>query len=296
MNTRDSTILPLVLGAGGRLGTALQEILAERHPAAVFATRVEVDITDPWRLVAEVERLEPTVIINAASFTHVDGCELDPERANLVNEVGARNVARAARQFGAKLLHLSTDFVFDGRLSRAYAESDEPAPLSVYGRSKLQGERAVSEECPGAVVVRASWFFGAGEADFPENFLRRIEERQPLSIVADRFGSPTYIPDLAEAIARLLHVEHAGPVHFTNSGERTSRYHFTMRAAAAAGLDPATVTPVSQREWKGDRAPRPMNSALDPSLFVRLTGWRPRSWEEALQAYVRARKKTGGDG
>lgn len=293
MKTRDSTLLPLVLGAGGRLGRALQDAMAEEHPAAVFATRAELDITDEWRLVAEVERLQPTVIINTASFTHVDGCELDAERANLVNNTGARHVARAARSVGARLLHLSTDFVFDGKLSRAYAESDATAPLSVYGRSKLAGEKAVMEECPGAVLVRASWFFGEGESKFPENFLRRITERQPLSLVSDRFGSPTYICDLAEAIVRLLHVDHVGVIHFTNSGERTTRYHFMLRAAETAGLDCATVKAVPQHEWKGDRAPRPTNSALDPSLFIRLTGWTPRSWEEALEAYLRSRQPTG---
>ncbi len=292
MKTNDPTLSPLVLGAGGRLGRALQDAMAEECPAAVFATRTELDITDEWRLAAEVERLQPTVIINTASFTHVDGCELDAERANLVNDAGARHVARAARSVGARLIHLSTDFVFDGKLSRPYVESDATAPLSVYGKSKLAGEKAVAEECPGAVLLRASWFFGEGESKFPENFLRRIEKRQPLSLVSDRFGSPTYVRDLAEAIVRLLHVDLAGVIHFTNSGERTTRYHFMMRAARMAGLDFATVKPVPQHEWKRDRAPRPINSALDPSLFIRRTGWTPRSWEEALEAYLRSRKPT----
>jgi dTDP-4-dehydrorhamnose reductase len=263
--------------------------MADAYPAALFATRDELDVTDYWRLLSELERLEPTIILNAASFTHVDGCEDDPVRADLANHAGAANVARAARQIGARLLHISTDLVFDGALSRPYREDDATQPISVYGRSKLDGETAIRRELPGATILRASWFFGEGAGKFPENFLGMVERRKPLGLVADRTGSPTFIPDLAEAVVRLIPVDRPGVLHFTNLGGATTRFHFVRRAAERLGLDLSTLKPLSHLEWKGDRAPRPMNSALDPSEFIKVTGWRPRTWEEAQDAFLRSR-------
>jgi len=285
----NARIVPLVTGAGGRLGRALLQAMEDVYPAAIFATRDEIDVTDYWRLLSEMERLRPTVVINTASFTHVDGCEDDPDTADRVNHAGARNVARAAAQIGARVIHISTDLVFDGALSRPYGEEDPPAPLSVYGRAKLDGEEAVAREAPGATILRASWFFGEGAGKFPENFLAMIQSGKRVGLVADRYGTPTCIPDLAEAITRLVPIPHEGILHFTNLGEKTTRYHFVRIAAERMGLDLAPLSPLSHTEWKGDRAPRPLNSALDPSLFIRVTGWSPRTWEEALDAFVRSR-------
>jgi len=282
-------IVPLVTGGGGRLGRALEEAMADAYPDALFATRDEIDVTDYWRTLAELERLEPTIIVNAASFTHVDGCEDDPVRSDAANHAGAANVARAAKQIGARLIHISTDLVFDGALTRPYREDDLPRPLSVYGRTKLDGETAVSAELPEATILRASWFFGEGAGKFPDNFLKMLEQGRPLGLVADRFGSPTFIPDLAEAVVRLLPVNRPGILHFTNRGATTTRYHFVRRAADRLGLDLSGLKPLSHLEWKGDRAPRPMNSALDPSEFIRVTGWTPRTWEEAQDAFLRSR-------
>lgn len=288
-----ASIVPLVTGAGGRLGRELQREMVDDYPGAIFATRDELDVTDYWRLISEIERLGPAVIVNAASFTHVDGCEDDPDRAALANHTGARNVARAAAQIGARLIHVSTDLVFDGAIDRHYREDDAPAPLSVYGRTKLDGERAIAEELPGATILRASWFFGAGAGKFPENFLSMLEAGKPLGLVSDRYGTPTYIPDLADAITRMLQVPHEGILHFTNRGGKTTRYHFVKLAAEKAGIDTSSLTPLPHTEWKGDRALRPLNSALDPSLFIRLTRFEPRTWEEALDAFVRARAASG---
>lgn len=278
--------IPLVTGSAGRLGTALQEIMSRRYPAAVFATRDELDISDEFRLVSEFDRLEPTVVINAASMTHVDGCEDSPEVADEINHRGAGHVARAAEQVGARVIQISTDLVFDGKLDRHYVEDDPAAPLSVYGRTKLEGEEAVRAASPGATILRASWYFGPGEGKFPANFIRKIEEGSPLSLVADRYGTPTYIPDLAEAITRLVEVPCEGVLHFTNRGAKTSRYHFILAAAKRLGLDLGPLHPVSHIQWKGDRALRPLNSALDPSRFIELTGWAPPTWEESLAAFL----------
>jgi len=290
---RKAAIVPLVTGSGGRLGSALQQMMADDYPDALFATRAEIDVTDYWRLLAELERLTPTIVINAASFTHVDGCEDDPERADQANRIGAGNVARAAREIGARLIHVSTDLVFDGGLSRRYREDDVASPISVYGRTKLDGENAVRSELPEATILRAAWFFGEGKGKFPENFIATIEQEKPLGLVADRFGSPTYIPDLAEAIVRLVSIPRAGVLHFTNAGEITSRYHFIRRAVDRLGLDGSSLRPVPHLDWTGDRAPRPINSALDHSEFIRLTGWTPRTWEEAQDAWLSLRAAGG---
>lgn len=267
--------------------------MSEGYPSALFATRDELDVTDYWRLLSELERLSPSIVINAASFTQVDGCEDDPARADLANHIGARNVARAARQVGARLIHISTDLVFDGAIPRRYTEDDAAAPISVYGRTKLAGEKAVQAELPDATILRASWYFGEGKGKFPENFLSMIEQKKPLGLVADRYGSPTYIPDLAEAVVRLIPIEHRGILHFTNAGAVTTRYHFIKRAAERLGLDALSLRPLSHLEWRGDRAPRPINSALDPAEHARVTGWTPRSWEEAQDAWLRARAASG---
>jgi dTDP-4-dehydrorhamnose reductase len=264
--------------------------MADEYTATVFATRDELDITDYWRLISEFERLQPTVVINTASITDVDRCEDLSQLAEEVNHQGARNVARAAAQVGARVVHLSTDLVFDGALKRKYVEEDPAAPLSVYGWSKLAGERAVLEELPEATILRSSWFFGEGEGAFPENFLTMIAEGQPLGLVADRYGSPTSIPDLAEALKRLIPIPFQGLLHFTNLGEMTTRYDFILKAARRAGLDLSPLRPLSHLHWKGDRALRPLNSALDPSKFVKLTGWSPPTWEEALEAFLEARE------
>ena len=289
----DTEVIPLITGGGGRLGQALAELMEEEYPAAVIATRDEIDITDYSRTLLEFDRIRPTHVINAASFTHVDGCEEDPVRADLANNIGARNAARASREIGARLIHVSTDLVFDGGLMRPYREEDPVGPLSAYGRTKLDGELAVTEETPEATILRASWFFGEGPGKFPDNFLAMIEQRKPLGLVADRWGTPTYIPDLAEAIIRMISIEHSGILHFTNLGEMTTRFHFVKRAAEKLGLDTSALRPLSHLEWKGDRAPRPINSSLDPSLFAGLAGWAPRTWEEAQDSFLRARAASG---
>ncbi|HXI02998.1 MAG TPA: NAD(P)-dependent oxidoreductase [Candidatus Saccharimonadales bacterium] len=285
--------VPLVTGSTGRLGEALQERMAEAYPAAIFATRDELDITDRWRLESEIERLQPTVVVNAAAITDVDGCEDRPEIADEINHVGAENVAKAAGALGTRVIQISTDLVFDGALKRRYTEDDPPAPLSVYGRSKLLGEEAVRAAAPGSTILRSSWFFGSGVGGFPGRFLAQIEEGSPLGLVADRRGSPTFIPDLAEAITRLIEIPFDGVLHFTNAGDMTTRYHLVFKAASMLKLDTSSLRPLSHLAWKGDRAPRPLNSALDPSRFIALTGWTPPTWEQSLESWARSRRPGG---
>lgn len=288
---------PLITGSNGRLGRSLQAVVedefAESLGAAIFATRDEIDITDYWRLRAELERIEPTVVVNCAAYAHVDGCEEKRDLATLVNVEGARHIARAAAAVEARLIHISTDLVFDGGLAREgrlYREDDEPHPLSHYAATKLEGERAVHEEHPGALVLRSSWFFGPWPPHrFPESFLAGLQGGGSFRIVSDRLGSPTYLRDLARAIARLIDTPASGVLHFANTGEPTSRYHVLKALADRLGVSTARLQPIPNDLWVEDTAPRPIFSALDPSRYAALTGDTPRPWQETLEEYVSER-------
>ncbi|MGH9868182.1 MAG: dTDP-4-dehydrorhamnose reductase [Candidatus Polarisedimenticolia bacterium] len=288
---------PLVLGSNGRLGRALQDVIedeyADRLGETIFATRDEIDITDQWRVAAEIERIAPTVVINCAAYAQVDACETKRELATLVNAEAAGHIARAAAAAGARLIHISTDLVFDGALAdsgRLYREDDEPNPLSHYAASKLEGERAVMGEHPGALVLRSSWFFGPWPSTrFPESFLLGLARGEGFRMVADRLGSPTYLRDLARAVARLVDVRYEGILHFANTGEPTSRYHVLRALAELLGIPVARLQPLPGELWTEDVAPRPAFSALDPSRYAELTGHRPRPWSETLEEYVSER-------
>lgn len=294
MTRPETEALPrlLVVGSRGRLGRAVCRIVedeqADVFPAAVFATRDELDITDYFRLRSELERIEPNLVINCAAYAHVDGCETHRELAQRVNVEGAAHLARAARAVGARLLHVSTDLVFDGSAApHLYGEEDEPHPLSHYAATKLAGEAAVRQQNPDSVVLRSSWFFGPWPADrYPEAFLRMMQRGQRFRMVSDRIGSPTYLADLARAILKLARLPHSGLVHFANTGEPTSRYGLLKALAERLGIDPGPMAPVTDAEWGEDAAMRPRFSALDSSLYERLTGQRPRTWRESLEEYA----------
>jgi dTDP-4-dehydrorhamnose reductase len=194
---------------------------------------------------------------------------------------------------GARLIHVSTDLVFDGALAgsgRLYREDDEPNPLSHYAASKLEGERAVMREHPGAIVLRSSWFFGPWPASrFPESFLGGLQRGQAFRLVSDRLGSPTYLRDLARALVRLVDVPYTGVLHFANTGEPTSRYHVLQAIALRLGIPTARLQPIPNDLWTEDVASRPVFSALDSSRYAELTGQRPRAWSDTLDEYVSER-------
>jgi dTDP-4-dehydrorhamnose reductase len=269
------------------LGRALAELFEERFPGAVSATRAEVDITDRFRLEAELERLRPDVIINCAAFTDVDGCETDPDSARRVNAEGAENAARAAAEVGGRLVHISTDFVFDGARGTPYGEADRPAPLSIYGRTKLEGETRIAAVLDDHLIVRSSWLYGAGRSNFVDQIRRRVLAGERLRVVRDQSGSPTWVVDLARAILELLATPHRGIVHFANAGA-CSRHELAVEIARIVCPAPPSIEPISTDE-AGRLAARPANSVLDTTLYTRLTGERPRAWREALRQYL-----TGG--
>ncbi len=209
---------------------------------------------------------------------------VDPDRARRMNAGGAENAARAAEGSGCRLVHLSTDFVFDGRARRPYLEGDPTGPLSEYGRSKLEGERRVAATCTDHLIVRTAWLYGCGRKNFVDAIRRRAREESVLEVVNDQFGSPTYVADVAEAIAALLPVEHRGIVHFANAGV-CSRYDLAAAILGRLGPGAPRLRPITTGE-AGRLAVRPAYSALDTALFSRITGRVPRPWEDALGDYL----------
>ncbi|MGC4094457.1 MAG: dTDP-4-dehydrorhamnose reductase [Polyangiaceae bacterium] len=283
-----------ICGARGMLGSALVARLA-RDGAEVQATDGELDIADHARVLEFARAERPWLIVNAAAYVRVDDAQDEPEAAFRVNAEGVRCLAEAARDVGARLLHFSTDYVFDGLGSTPYREDDPTLPRSVYGQSKRRGEECLLASLPErAWLVRTSWLFGENGANFVETMLGLMRSRDEVRVVSDQHGRPTYARDLAEASLSLvgaLGVQPAEPgvYHFANS-EPTSRYGFSLgiRDACQARGVPLTVeriVPVSTAEFPRP-APRPAYSVLATDKIEAHLGRAPRSWRDALREYL----------
>ncbi|MFQ5719452.1 MAG: dTDP-4-dehydrorhamnose reductase [Acidobacteriota bacterium] len=280
---------PVVLGSEGRAGRAIASLLASVAPDTVAATRVELDITDYFGLRWELERLEADLVINAAAWSDVDACESDPGRAFAVNATGALNAARAAAACGARMVHLSTDYVFDGTKGEPYVETDDPAPLSVYGRSKMAGELAVLAEHPGALIVRTAWLFGGDgrRPDFVDRILSAGRTSRQISVVSDQRGSPTPVRDLSEGVIALVHSRARGLVHVAGA-EGVDRLGFAAAILDAAGFTHVDLVPVAAGPSHAG-APRPADSRLNVDRYEALVGLPAPAWREALQESVMQR-------
>ncbi len=298
----------LITGANGMLGTALCDSLKQETSYSVVGLDDKVikkfnprgsffrcDITDYSRLVKVVKKISPHVIINAAAYTDVDGCELDPGKAEAINALGARYVAEVARKFNSLLIHISTDFVFDGKSRDAYTEKDVPNPINAYGRTKLDGERFIAEvmgEAQDYIIIRTSWLFGLNGKNFVDTILKKVRREKKLRIVSDQFGSPTYTADLADAIKKVLAIRHNdkgvhGIYHITNS-DNCSWYKLAKSTLELASVYDIDLIPITSEEL--DRpAERPPFSILDNNRFAKLTGRRLRFWNRALGDYIRLR-------
>lgn len=266
-----------ITGADGQLGQSLQAILGAEPVLAL--TRATGDVTDP-RTIEVIADWQPDTVVHAAAMTNVDGCERDPEAAFRVNGIGTRNVALACQQAGAAMLYVSTDYVFDGTKGAPYWEWDATNPISVYGASKLAGETYVHHLLNRFWIVRTAWVYCRGHGNFVTKMLRLAQERQRLQVVTTEVGSPTYAPDLAAAIARLLHLPLYGTYHLTNAGH-CSRYELASKLIELAGL-PAVVEPVNHYP----RAARPPAFAPLCNIVGAEAGIRLRGWEDALAAFM----------
>jgi dTDP-4-dehydrorhamnose reductase len=232
-------------------------------------------------------KYHPGLVINVAAYTDVDGCESRTEEAFSINAQGPKNLAKASLDAGSFLVHMSTDYVFDGNKGAPYVEEDPINPLGVYGRSKAEGERFVRELLPDRhCIVRTQWLFGLHGKNFVEAILTQAQQKDVLRVVCDQRGSPTYAPDLA---IELCDLRARGTLHVTNSGEATW-HEFARKILEVAGLGSVRVEPMTTEELRRP-APRPAYSVMDNSRFIGLTGSGLRSWEEALEAYLDERQR-----
>lgn len=273
----------LITGAGGMVGSDLHEALVARDVDVVALTKSDLDITNARIVTAAVLETRPTIIANCAGYTHVDGAESDERVANAINGSSVEFLAQAANSVDALLLHISSDFVFDGRKESPYEINDQTSPLSAYGRSKRLGELAATHARKHA-VVRTSWLFGRRGPNFVEAIRNQIRKgTNPLRVVNDQRGCPTYTPHLAEALIRIANLEATGIIHYVDEPECTW-YDFACAIVEELGAS-VTVKPVSTDEFPRPAA-RPAFSVLSTERYERITGVKPESWREALREYL----------
>jgi dTDP-4-dehydrorhamnose reductase len=282
----------LVFGAEGQLGREVMALAKVRDIEVVGCNREQADITDFSAVEAAIFSVKPRIVLNAAAYTAVDRAETEQGAAYAANVVGAELVARAAAAKRLPVIHISTDYVFDGTKMGAYVEADPIAPLGVYGATKAEGEARVREQNPRHFILRTAWVYGRYGANFLKTILRLSREREELRIVADQYGCPTATQDLAEAIFAIDRM-------WTEGGSATGTYHFAGTGvttwhgfasliveaqAQAIGRRPK-VTPISTADYPTP-ARRPANSELDSHLFGAVFGYRARAWQKRTQETV----------
>ena len=293
----------LVLGAGGQVGRELMQRPAPRGFALLGLTHAQANIADRQAVEEAVQRHRPDIIVNAAAYTAVDQAESDLDRAFAVNETGPRNVAAAAQDIGAVLVHLSTDYVFDGRKTEAYVEDDPVAPSSAYGRSKEAGEREVRKTISRHLILRTAWVYAAHGSNFLKTMVRLARERKVVRVVADQYGTPTSAADLADAILavlpRLMEKDAAyGTFHLTNAG-RTTWNGFAQEIFVGLtrhGGPMPRLEAITTADYPTP-ARRPVMSVLDCHKIFGAYGIRLRPWQEGVGATLDAlltREMEGG--
>jgi len=275
----------LVLGAKGMLGRDLMPLLRSSLKGDVLGWDIEeINIENETSTVSAIEHLKPGVIINAAAYTDVDGCESHREKAFAVNAEGMRHVALGAQRCGATVVYLSTDYVFGGGKGAPYAEEDAPGPLNVYGASKLKGEEYVQQLTKDFLIVRTQWLYGRHGKNFVDTVLRLAREKKVLTIVDDQVGSPTYTVDLAKALSELVRQERRGIFNVVNKGS-CSWFQFAKEIVRRSGMEGVEVLPISSKELNRP-AVRPAYSVLSTEKLARETGVTLRPWQEAVGAYL----------
>jgi dTDP-4-dehydrorhamnose reductase len=277
----------LVTGAGGMLGRAVVAHCEARGDEVAACTREALDVADAAAVAAAFERERPEAVINCAAWTDVDGCELDPMRAHNVNALGPQNLAHNSRRAGAPLVTVSTDYVFDGGKDGFYTQRDDPNPQSVYGVSKLQGERRARLAASRTMVVRTGWVFGAGGTNFLSRVVELARAGARLKAITDAWGTPTYAPDLAARLRELVGLDLPGFYHVVNSGAGVSFKEFTLAALEEAGLSGEGVEDVSM-DTLSRPAPRPRNSRLRCLLSEAVRLDPLPDWRDALARFVAA--------
>ena len=266
----------LVTGVGGQLGYDVIKELEKRNIDCIGADRAEFDITDFEAARKFITDFMPDVVIHCSAYTAVDKAEDEPELCHLVNAVGTENVAKICKEIDAKMVYISTDYVFDGRKEGFYEVDDLPNPINVYGKTKLDGEKVVQKNLEKYFIVRISWVFGINGNNFIKTMLRLGKERSELNVVSDQFGSPTYTVDIATLLVDMIQSEKYGIYHATNEGE-CSWAEFAEEIFKISNMD-VKVNPIASVEYH-TKARRPMNSRLSKESlsrggFVGLPSWK----------------------
>jgi dTDP-4-dehydrorhamnose reductase len=277
-----------ITGANGLLGRELFDLFHKEHEVLATDER-ECDVTSPVECGRAVGGFRPDIVLHCAAYTAVDRAESEEARAITVNRDGTRNVARECRESGALLVTFGTDYVFDGTSGRPYAEGDTARPLSAYGRSKWAAEEVLREEAPDHLLIRSQWLYGPHGGNFVFAILEKARRGEPLRVVSDQKGCPTYSRDLAAATKRLLDAGARGTFHFSNEGEATW-YEFAVFLLAHAYPEPVSLAPVPAADLSYP-APRPANSVLSKEKYRRVTGDNPRRWEDAAAEFLKIHRE-----
>jgi len=275
----------LITGGKGMLANALNHALIARSKNPVLLSRDDLDITNPDSLATAFSNHRPTLILNCAAYTKVDKAEEEEPRATAINGEAVGVLASLCRDYNARLVHYSTDFVFDGSKRTPYTPEDPTNPKSAYGRSKLKGEQLAATN-PTSLIIRTAWLYGPGGPCFPRTMIDLARQKKPLTIVNDQTGSPTFTHDLADATLHLLDANCSGLYHVTNAGSVT---WFAFTQAILEEFDEqTTLSPITSADWKQKRptsAARPAYSVLDVTKYEQDTGHRMRPWRQALRDY-----------
>ncbi len=273
----------LIAGSNGMLGHDLQEVLKNKHEL-ILTTSKTLDITDKNHTIDFILNNKPDIVINSAAYTNVDGCEENQDLAYSVNGQGPKNLAIACSELDIPLVHISTDYVFNGKNNRPWVEDDEIGPISVYGKSKLQGEINIRENLDKFFIIRTAWLYGINGGNFPKTMLELAKTHPEITVVTDEVGCPTYTLDLAKAIAELIESDYYGIYHITNSGS-CSWFDFAEYIFEIANLD-IKVIPVTASEFARP-APRPSYSVLENKKWLENEFKPLRNYKEAIKDYIK---------
>ncbi len=278
----------LITGCNGQLGRAVNRIMADNSEYQLVNKDVaQLDITDIDRVMAFAREIKPYAVVNCAAHTNVNGCERDKDNAFRINVLGARNLGIASQETGAKMFQISTDYVFSGNTDKHYREFDQVDPKSVYGITKLQGERAVEQFSSRYFILRTAWLYGEGN-NFVKTMLKLSESNDTVQVVNDQHGTPTYSMELAKLIAYLLPTENYGVFHATCEGE-CSWAQFAVEIFRLAGKS-TVVEGISTQEYEKKfpgQADRPAYSVLDNYMLEMTTDFKFSSWEKAVAEYMK---------
>jgi dTDP-4-dehydrorhamnose reductase len=272
----------LITGGQGQLGIELKNLLEDENE--VYAWDIDqLDITQGKETIEKVVDLNPDIIIHSAAYTDVDGCEENVDLAYQVNAYGTRNIAVACQKCDAKMVYVSTDFIFDGKKDEHYIEFDQTNPINVYGKSKLAGEKFVKNLVDKFFIVRTAWLYGENSGNFVKTMLELAEERDLLTVVNDQVGSPTYVKDLAEVIRKLINTDLYGTYHASNTGE-CSWYQFAKKIFKYTNTQ-IEVEPVTSEEFARP-ATRPTYSVMNNYSLEQNLGYKMKNWKDALKDYL----------